>query len=465
MYEGESFARREPPTDVTDGWYRFQVGQHVSHVGEGKTFPRSAGQRTHGDQGRGELPATPVLRTGVLRSRSGDGTAPRPSPVDRLRPVAATFDPSAKQYQASGYSFAHAAFNEKNVRAARVLRWEFRPGSARFLAWTDQGSGATSDGSFQLGRDFGRLLRRTGDERAARQDHGWADAMMALEQPTRRGAVLGRPAIRMVITFAAIVVIALPILAGVRTARLHGMPAAIAHLLAGLGAWAVYLISVKVLERRTVRELSIRDLLPQLTKGFVIGGALFSATILVLWLTRAYDMLGVNPARALATVLVNALGAGLLEEVAVRGALFRNLEEWLGTWVALSVSALIFGLLHAANSGANWRDLTGVALQGGVLLAAVYVYARQLWVCIGLHAAWNFMDGGVFGASGGSHSLLSAQMHGPDWLTGGSSGTDASIVALVICLAATIQFLVLARRRGHLRSRTGVPAARRSSPE
>lgn len=270
---------------------------------------------------------------------------------------------------------------------------------------------------------------------------------------------LRHPLVRMVITFAAVVVIALPILAGIRAARLHGPPAATAHLLAGVGAWVAYLICVRLLEQRTVVELSQGQLLPQLTKGFVIGSALFSATIVFLWLDGAYAIQCVNPAGAVPTVLVNALGAGLLEEIAVRGALFRNLEDWLGTWVALLVSASIFGLLHAGNSGVSWRDLTGVALEGGVLLAAVYVYARQLWICVGLHSAWNFMDGGVFGPSGSSHSLLTAQMRGPDWLTGGSTGTDASLVALLVCLAATIAFLMLAKRNGRLRARPRGPWA------
>jgi len=84
------------------------------------------------------------------------------------------------------------------------------------------------------------------------------------------------------------------------------------------------------------------------------------------------------------------------------------------------------------------------------LLAAAYVYARQLWICIGLHCAWNFIDSGVFGASGKAHSLLAAEVQGPDWLTGGGSGLNASLVAVLICLAATVVFLLLARRRGHI---------------
>lgn len=84
------------------------------------------------------------------------------TPADRMRPVAVTFDSSTNQYQTSAYSFASPAFNQKNLHATVVLRWEFRPGSTLYVVWTDQQAGTTPDGSFQLGRDLGRLFREAG---------------------------------------------------------------------------------------------------------------------------------------------------------------------------------------------------------------------------------------------------------------------------------------------------------------
>ena len=262
--------------------------------------------------------------------------------------------------------------------------------------------------------------------------------------------VLQFPLVRMAIVFVAIVLIAVPVLAGVRAFQLHGMAAAMVHLAAGLVAWGIYAASVRLLEGRAPTETAIGNLVPRFVKGFGIGVALFGGTVLILWLCGAYGVEHLNTAAALPAVFVNALGAAVLEEIAVRGVLFRNIEQALGTWPALVLSAGIFGLLHAFNRGANWRDMTGIALEGGLLLAAAYVYARELWICIGLHCAWNFNDGGVFGASGSTHSLIAAGVHGPDWLTGGASGLDASMVAVLVCLAATVVFLRIAKRRGRI---------------
>ena len=87
-----------------------------------------------------------------------------------------------------------------------------------------------------------------------------------------------------------------------------------------------------------------------------------------------------------------------------------------------------------------------------MLLAAAYMLTRRLWLCIGTHIAWNFTQGGIFSVAvsgGSSKGLLQSRMIGPDWLTGGAFGAEASVVALVVCLAAGIALVVLAAKKGH----------------
>jgi uncharacterized protein len=270
---------------------------------------------------------------------------------------------------------------------------------------------------------------------------------------TRLRTLLQFPLTRILIAFAAIALFAVLVFATASALHLHGLAAAGAQLLVGLGAWGIYLACVRVLEHRTAAELALPALPRQFGEGYLIGTALFSATILILWLTGAYGVQAVNPPETLLAPFVGALGAALLEEIAVRGVLFRIIEENLGTWWALAISALIFGLLHGLNPGARWNSVAAIALESGLLLAAAYVYARNLWLCIGLHCAWNFTEGGIFGASvsgGKGHGLLAAQLSGPEWLTGGRFGPEASLVAVLACLPVAVLFLLLARRRGHI---------------
>ena len=276
---------------------------------------------------------------------------------------------------------------------------------------------------------------------------------------TKLQTFLHFPLTRMLIAFALIVAWAALMFFIAHQAHLHGVAAGAEHLANGLGAIVIYLGYVRFYERRPAVELQATALLPQFLKGFGIGAGLFCSCVLILWLSDAYVVTAVNSPLALLGPLLGALGAATLEEIAIRGVLFRILEEWLGTWTGLLLSAVIFGLLHAVNPDANWRGLLGIALEGGVILAAAYVYGRQLWICMGLHCAWNFTDGGVFGVGPKAHSLLSADIHGPDWLTGGADGLDTSLVAVLLCLAVSVTFLLLARRRGHIMA----PSWRRTS--
>jgi hypothetical protein len=87
------------------------------------------------------------------------------------------------------------------------------------------------------------------------------------------------------------------------------------------------------------------------------------------------------------------------------------------------------------------------------------VLTGRLWVSIGFHAAWNFTQGYIYGATvsggdfGGALSRSSPRGGLPDWLTGGAFGPEASLPAVVICTAVGATTLWLALRQGNLGSR------------
>jgi len=146
-----------------------------------------------------------------------------------------------------------------------------------------------------------------------------------------------------------------------------------------------------------------------------------------------------------------ALLAGVYEELIARGIVFRNLENVFGSGIAIALSATLFGWLHLGNPHATTLSALAIGLEGGVMLAAVYMATRSLWWTIGAHFAWNFTETGVFGiADSGNpgHGLLRADFAGPEWLTGGVFGIEASAIAVIVCLAAAIFFLVRAYRAG-----------------
>jgi len=246
-----------------------------------------------------------------------------------------------------------------------------------------------------------------------------------------------------------------------RGARMElGSPVGVAMYLttAALPALLAYLFLVRVVERRPVSELALRRLPRGLALGVLGGLALFSIVVGVLWLLGSYRVIGTNPdAHWLLALLSVGLGAGVGEEIVTRGVLFRITEEGLGTWWALAISALFFGFAHGHNPGATAWSSAAIAIEAGVLFALIYHLTRSLWPCIGLHAAWNFAQGTIYGIPvSGTHAdgWLVSTRTGPDWLSGGVFGAEASVVALLICLTVSLLLLIAI-----LRHRSIVPPA------
>ena len=217
-----------------------------------------------------------------------------------------------------------------------------------------------------------------------------------------------------------------------------------------LGAYGAY---VRVGERRAVTELSGSHAIRELGIGLVFGALLLSLTIAILAALGVYQITGNNGWQFMLATVPGSILSGVLEEVLIRGVIFRILEQWLGSWIALGISAAIFGLLHLLNPGATLLNAAAISIEAGVLLAAAYMLTRRLWLCIGIHVAWNFTQGGIFSVAvsgGSSKGLLQAKMVGPDWLTGGSFGVEASVLALVVCAAAGVALLRIAAKKDRI---------------
>jgi len=210
---------------------------------------------------------------------------------------------------------------------------------------------------------------------------------------------------------------------------------------------------VRIVEKRAVTELSGPHAMGELGAGMLVGALLQSMTVGVLAALGVYQVTGSNGWPVMLATLPGFILAGVLEEVVMRGIVFRILEQSLGSWIALAASAAIFGLLHLPNPGTTLLNAGAVMIEAGLLLAAAYMLTRRLWLCIGVHIAWNFTEGGIFsaGVSGGTiKGLLQARFVGADWLTGGGFGVEASVVALATCAGAGILLVAAAVRKGNV---------------
>jgi len=151
---------------------------------------------------------------------------------------------------------------------------------------------------------------------------------------------------------------------------------------------------------------------------------------------------------ALALSFGTFLLLAFLEELIFRGYVLVNLAEGLrgftdwtqATLVALSASAVLFGFFHAANPDASAVSAVNITLFG-LLLGGAYVLTDRLAVPVGIHTAWNFALGPVFGTpvSGltSDVALLDVSVDGSALVTGGEFGFEGGLLALVALAAGT----------------------------
>jgi membrane protease YdiL (CAAX protease family) len=217
--------------------------------------------------------------------------------------------------------------------------------------------------------------------------------------------------------------------------------------------WLVYCGYVRLFEGRHATELAIRPAPRELALGAAAGFGLMTATIALLALGGYYRVEGKGELPSVATLMYMGIFPGFFEEVMVRGIVFRITEESLGTWIALVISGLLFGLLHLLNPGATLVAALCIALEAGVLLAAAYIITRRLWLPIGMHFAWNLTQGSVYGVAVSGiavRGMLKSSLKGPELLSGGEFGAEASVFAVLVCTSMAIVLIVRAVRAGRI---------------
>ena len=212
-----------------------------------------------------------------------------------------------------------------------------------------------------------------------------------------------------------------------------------------------YAVAVHLGEGRRVSELALRPAARELAAGALLGLVVMTCLVGVLAASGLYDI-DRGAASAPWAGLSLALSAAVTEELWMRALLFRLLWRAFGPFPAFLLSAAAFAAMHLANAGAGVLSTATVAV-AGLMFCAVYAFTGTIWAPIGLHLAWNFAQGYLFGAtvSGGDLGgsvLVSTPVDGaPTWLTGGAFGPEASVVALVLVALVTALTLSAARRR------------------
>jgi membrane protease YdiL (CAAX protease family) len=232
----------------------------------------------------------------------------------------------------------------------------------------------------------------------------------------------------------------------------HTKAAPLVVLLTGIG---LYLQSERtiILDQTTVRHTAVQTL-----RGIGVGiGAYLT------WIGVATTCGWVSlphwgwTADSLSNVLLSAgiLGLGHLavawnEEQVFRGYGFDTLRQSIGGWGAATFLIPLFAFGHGLT-------LDPIKLQGFMIVGAVLTLMRvqsgSIWLGVGYHWTWNFMQTGLFGPVAAEPSLRPMQVDGPYKWVGKPGSPEPGMLNTVIQCAIGISLgvLWLVKKRRELR--------------
>ncbi len=210
------------------------------------------------------------------------------------------------------------------------------------------------------------------------------------------------------------------------------------------------------IERRRFAQYGIpsvrRSFGPDFWVGIVWGIASTSAIIGLIAVFGGYSVKGLAIHGAtlwyfVVVWLVANLLIGFAEELQFRAYLLATTADGIGFWAAAILLSVGFGAMHYfLKPHERWEDFASTALLG-LFLCFTLRRTGSLAFAIGFHAAFDFANLFVFsGQNAGEFAvghLLDTTWHGPDWLTGGLLGPEASWMVFPVI---AVMFVVFAGR-------------------
>jgi uncharacterized protein len=172
-------------------------------------------------------------------------------------------------------------------------------------------------------------------------------------------------------------------------------------------------------------------------EGALAGVVMASAVALGMYTLGGMQVLGfatTGGALAFSALgwLIANICIGVAEEFWYRSYVLQTLWKSLGFWPAAIIIALNFAADHYFyKTGENiWDVITLVSLS--LLMCYSVLRTGTLWFAVGFHVAFDYMQLFVIGTPNGAQvpvgRLLNVHFSGPDWLTGGVLGTEASFL-------------------------------------
>lgn len=205
----------------------------------------------------------------------------------------------------------------------------------------------------------------------------------------------------------------------------------------------IYLYITKI-ENRSLRSIGFSkgNAISSVLKGLLIGLLIILAIVIIGVLFGQFKYDGIDFSSCLLLILY-FIGYGVqsfCEEIYCRGWALTYFARRHGILFAILASNIVFILPHLGNNGFDIMSIVNIFLIG-ILFAIIFLKYDNIWICGGIHTAWNFLLGPIFGlnVSGeATYSLLKFSAISPNILNGGTFGPESSLIVTFVVIVAII---------------------------
>lgn len=216
-----------------------------------------------------------------------------------------------------------------------------------------------------------------------------------------------------------------------------------------------YIFTKKILNRNDLSLGLVDDMkLKSYAKGILLGFSLLTTIILILKFT-GFAQIDKNPKGfdlKLFLIFVPAwMIQGFEEEFLLRGILMNQMAARSKIIVGIIANSIIFSVFHLGNAGFDLMASVNIFLIGHIFSLLFYI-KDSLYLVGAAHSVWNMTMANIYGIPVSGYdstglSLFTTNLKGPDIMTGGGFGLEASIITSLVLGVVLIYLIIKIKKK------------------
>ncbi|RZK58057.1 MAG: CPBP family intramembrane metalloprotease [Pedobacter sp.] len=212
-----------------------------------------------------------------------------------------------------------------------------------------------------------------------------------------------------------------------------------------------YFYFFRFYDKREISELSTKHLPKEIFGGFSFGFFTISLSIFILYLLGYYHFFSISTENYTIELFMTLMVAALVEDLFHRGLVLRELENWLGTHIAI-VIGMVIETWHIFNPNVTLLSFI-FYLCWGFTMSMLFVYTKRVWLPYFFHLGWNFAQpfyGSNLTGLDDMGEIINSKFEGPILFTGGAIGIEDSILTVSFLLSIGIFLYYRAKKEGKI---------------